>query len=138
MTRICPPPDQDHPELLEACSTLRATAGRLGGIAALDPDEFTRWGQAMRNHRAAWRAWNQQAITDAQEAVDRARDANAGYEAQGRAAGWWVPEMIPPTPTIPILTAQESAEALLNELDPAEARQWAWNLTRAVRDRTRT
>jgi hypothetical protein len=113
------------------CRTLQAVIGRPGGIVGLSQEDYLMWSYAMRSHRQAWLEYVTRGAEGAQSAYDRA-------EAQGRLAGWWQGAPIPYTATIPILTARESAEALLAELDPADARQWAWNLARAVRDRTRT
>lgn len=129
MTRLEPPPGitdtWDLMILTVCCSILQRVHGRPRSIALFTDEEYETWRAAVRIHRDAWLRHMHGTTTTAADAYDRA-------EIQGRAAGWWVQDTLPFTPTVPLISGPEAAEVLLR-LDPDGAHTWALELLRAVR-----
>jgi hypothetical protein len=123
-----PPGTHDTWDALILCSAvtvLEAVRSRPGRIATFSEDEFDTWRASVRLHRDAWRNYEAHTIADSVQAAEQT-------EAQGRAAGWWVDSIIPPTLTIPLIDPREAADVLLH-YDPDGGEAWAWALAKACR-----
>ena len=135
MTRI-EPPHACHREwsealvLASACHVLQQVHARPGIIATYTREQFDTWRAAIRIHRDAWREADRQAVTNVERTYSEMR-------RQGIAAGWWTePDPVPGTPFVPLLHPDDTASIIINELGPDVARQWTWELARAVRHHT--